>query len=133
MNLPEHYEADLLLFFDRKPEALALYESLFRRLEAAFPDASVKVQKTQISFYGRHLFAAVSLPRRRLPEPCIVLTLGLNRRLPSPRIAVASEPYPGRWTHHLEISGEGEVDEELLGWLEEAWTFSELKRQRQHS
>lgn len=128
---PEHYESDVLFFFDGRPLELALYQTLFRSMETAFPEASVRVQKTQISFYGRHLFAAVSLPVRRRkgwPEHCIVVTIGLSHRLESPRIAVAVEPYPNRWTHHVLVSGEEQIDAELLDWLKEAWAFSENKR-----
>ena len=131
MKLPERYESDVLFFFDGRPLELALYQTLFRSLETAFPEASVRVQKTQISFYGRHLFAAVSLPGRRRkgwPEHCNVVTIGLSHRLESPRIAVAVEPYPNRWTHHVLVSGEEQIDGELLVWLKEAWAFSENKR-----
>ena len=131
MKLPERYESDVLFFFDGRTLELALYQTLFRSLETAFLEASVRVQKTQISFYGRHLFAAVSLPVRRRkgwPEHCIVVTIGLSHRLESPRIAVAVEPYPNRWTHHVLVSGEEQIDGELLDWLKEAWAFSENKR-----
>ena len=131
MKLPEHYDSDVLFFFDGRPLELSLYEALFRHMEADFPAASVKVQKSQISFYGRHLFAAVSLPVRRKktwPERCIVVTVGLPAPLESPRVAVAVEPYPGRWTHHILISEEAQIDGELLGWLREAWKFAESKR-----
>ena len=100
-------------------------------MEPEFPEASVKVQKSQISFYGRHLFAAASLPVRRKktwPEHCVVVTIGLPYQLESARVAVAVEPYPGRWTHHVLISEEAQIDGELLGWLKEAWTFAEGKR-----
>ena len=131
MTVPEHYEADVLFFFSGKPLELELYEALFCRMESAFPEASVKVQKSQISFYGRHLFAAASLPVRRKknwPEHCIVVTLGLGQRLDSPRVAVATEPYPNRWTHHVLISRKEEIDDELMTWLRDAWTFGEQKR-----
>ena len=65
MNVSEHYFADVLLFFDGKPLELALYQALFRELETLFPEGSVRVQKSQISFYGRHLYGAASLPVRR--------------------------------------------------------------------
>lgn len=129
--MPEHYGADILFFFDGKPLELALYEALFRHLETELSDASVKVQKSQISFYGRHLFGAASLPVRRKknwPEHCIVVTIGLPHQLRSPRVAVAVEPYPGRWTHHVLISQEEQIDEELMGWLREAYEFAESKR-----
>ena len=131
MKTPVQYESDILFFFDGKPLELALYHELFRRMEPEFPEASVKVQKSQISFYGRHLFAAASLPVRRKktwPEHCVVVTIGLPYQLESARVAVAVEPYPGRWTHHVLISEEAQIDGELLGWLKEAWTFAESKR-----
>lgn len=131
MKTPAQYESDILFFFDGRPVELSLYQALFRRMEEAFPEASVRVQKSQISFYGRHLFAAASLPLRRRggwPERCLVVTLGLSRPLVSPRVAAAVEPYTGRWTHYVLLTGEEQIDGELLGWLREAWAFSESKR-----
>ena len=131
MKRTEHYESDVLFFFDGKPLELSLYETLFRRMETEFPDATVRVQKSQISFYGRHLFGAASLPVRRKknwPEHCIVVTIGLSCQLASPRVAVAVEPYPNRWTHHVLISAEEQIDDELMGWLREAYEFAESKR-----
>ena len=131
MKTPAHYAPDVLFFFDGKPAELALYETLFRHMEEVFPDASVKVKKSQISFYGRYLFGAVSLPVRRKknwPEHCIVVTIGLSHPLESPRAAVSVEPYPGRWTNHVLVSEASQVDEELLEWLNEAWAFAESKR-----
>ena len=131
MQQAEHYETDMWLFFDGKPLERSLYERLYKKLDTAIPEASVKVQKSQISFYGRHLFAAVSLPLRRKkewPKACILVTLGLSHRLDAPRIAVATEPYPGRWTHHIVISREEELDDQLMGWLQEAYDFSQSKR-----
>ena len=131
MRVPEHYTADAGMFFDGHPEELALYEALFRRMDGAFPEGTVKVQKSQISFYGRHLFGAASLPIRRRkdwPERCLVVTVGLSHRLDSPRVAVAVEPYPNRWTHHVLIERPEQIDAELIGWLREAYEFSESKK-----
>ena len=131
MKRTELDESDVLFFFDGKPLELSLYETLFRRMETEFPDATVRVQKSQISFYGRHLFGATSLPVRRKknwPEHCIVVTIGLSYQLESPRVAVAVEPYPNRWTHHVLISAEEQIDDELMGWLREAYEFAESKR-----
>ena len=66
MNCPEHYFDDLLLFFEGWPLELGLYQGLYELLDSArLPGVSVHVQKSQLSFYGRHLFAAASLPLRR--------------------------------------------------------------------
>ena len=131
MRVPEHCTADAGMFFDGHRAVLALYDALFRRMDGAFPEGTVKVQKSQISFYGRHLFAAASLPVRRRkdwPKMCLMVTVGLPYRLDSPRVVAASEPYPGRWTHHFLVWEADQIDEELMGWLREAWDFAESKR-----
>ena len=133
MNTPEHYQSDLLFYFDRKPVELSLYQRLFSAMESAFPDAWVKVQKSQISFYCPKVFAAASIPVRRKkdwPDPCLLVTFGLEQRLLSPRVAVAVEPYPNRWTHHVVVSRPEEIDGELLDWLARAYRFSQTKGRR---
>lgn len=133
MHTPEHYESDLLFYFDGRPVEISLYQRLFEAMEGTFPDASVKVQKSQISFYCPKLFAAASIPVRRKkdwPQECLLVTFGLERQLVSPRIAVAVEPYPNRWTHHVVVSRPEEIDGELLGWLAQAYQFGQAKRPR---
>lgn len=62
------------------------------------------------------------------PEHGIIVSFGLFYRLESPRIAVAVEPYPNRWTHHVVVSDEHELDAELMSWISDAYAFSESKR-----
>lgn len=123
---------DILLFFDRDPAVLPIYEALEARALAGVENVSVRVQKTQITFTNPRVFAAVSfLPVRKKaqrPEHYLTLTLGLNRRLDSPRVDAAAEPYPGRWTHHFLLSSPEEVDGELLAWVREASAFAAAKR-----
>ena len=76
-------------------------------------------------FFDKHLPARRAKDR---PEHYITVTLGLNRRLDSPRVDKASEPYPGRWTHHLLIASWEEIDEELTAWVREAAAFAAGKR-----
>lgn len=131
MTTSEHYASDALFFFDGKPMELQLYQALLARMEQAFPEMAVKVQKSQISFYNRHLFAAASLPVRRKkdwPKVCLVVTIGLSARLDSPRVAVAVEPYPNRWTHHVLVETPAQIDDELLDWLRQAYDFAQNKR-----
>ena len=120
-----------LLFFQQDMEALPLYEQLESLILDRIPDVQIKVQKSQISFYNRHMFACVSFAKVRKakerPDHYIVVTFGLDHRLDSPRVDVATEPYPNRWTHHVLVTRPDEVDEALLGWLREAYTFSECK------
>jgi hypothetical protein len=125
-------DTDTLMFFSGHMEALELYRALEETLYGSFPDVNKRVQKTQISFYNRHMFACVSFtPVKRkaeLPRGYLVLTLGLPAPLDSPRIAVKVEPYPGRWTHHLVLSRPSELDEELLAWIKRSYVFAEAKR-----
>ena len=124
--------SDELFFFDEKPAALPLYEEFAKRILAEIDNVTVKVQKTQISFSNKYNFAFVSLlPVRKAkarPETWITLTFGLSYKKESPRIDVASEPYPNRWTHHMLISSVDEIDDELMGWIKEAAAFSAGKR-----
>ena len=121
-----------LFFFDEKPAALPLYEAFAKRLLAEIDNVTVKVQKTQISFSNKYNFAFVSLlPVRKAkarPETWITVTFGLRYKKESPRIDVAIEPYPNRWTHHMLISSVDEIDDELMGWIKEAAAFSAGKR-----
>lgn len=50
MRVPEHCTADAGMFFDGHPAELALYEALFRRMDGAFPEGTVKVQKSRSAF-----------------------------------------------------------------------------------
>ena len=121
----------ILQFFDSHPDALPLYEKFEKSVADLVPDVKIKVQKTQISFYNRHLFACVSFARVRKKKDCpdcyIVITFVLSHKAESPRIDIATEPHPNRWTHHVLISDPGEIDDELMGWIEEAALFSNRK------
>ena len=123
---------DVLLFFSGHLEALPIYEALTAHILRAWPGTAVRVGKTQISFYEKHMFACVSFARvlrkSELPPAYLVLTLGLPEMLDSPRIAVRVEPYPGRWTHHIVLSSPEDLDGEMLGWLDRAHAFSQKKR-----
>ena len=122
---------DVLLFFAGKPGAAALYRAFEDRVLAEVDGVRIRVQKTQISFYVRHMFAAVSLlparPKARRPETYITVTIGLRRRLDSPRVDQAAEPYPERWTHHILLADAAEIDDELMSWVREAAVFADKK------
>lgn len=124
-------DAETLLFFDPHPEALPLYEVLEEKIREICPEMQKRVQKTQITFTGRYVFAAVSFLRAKrkadMPDPFITLTLGLPCPLESERAAAMTEPYPGRWTVHIVIGKKEDIDEELLSWVREAWIFNESK------
>ena len=56
---------DILFFFDKHMDALPLYEAFEQRVMNEIENVRIKVQKTQVSFYNKHLFACVSFARIR--------------------------------------------------------------------
>ena len=125
-------DQNTLFFFNEHPQAISLYSAFEERLLSELEGVTVQPQKSQITLKNRRVFGAVSfLPARRAkdrPDPYITITLGLNRREGSPRIDQASEPYPGRWTHHIVIGSPAEIDGELMAWVKEAYDFAASKR-----
>ena len=124
--------ADILFFFNDHMDALPLYERLEGLILEQIPDVKIKVAKTQISFSNKRGFAFVSFnPCRRAkerPDVWMTVTFGLSCRKESSRIDMATEPYPNRWTHHILVGSEEEIDAELMGWIREAAEFSVSKK-----
>lgn len=121
---------DELMFFQKMPQMLPLYEVLKESLQSAYPDLKIKVAKTQISFCGRYVFAMASLPWRRVrgwPETYLLVSFGLPAQKRSPRIVQSVEAAPNRWTHHVIVERAEEIDPELLGFIDEAYQFSMIK------
>ena len=77
-------ELNELLFFDRMPRMLPVYETLRNELAQRYPQMKITVGKTQISFRSRYIFAMASLPVRRIrgcPDEFLLVSFGLSRRL----------------------------------------------------
>ena len=125
-------DSDSLFFFGEHMEALPMYERLENAILTRIPDVKIKVAKTQITFANKRGFAFVSFnPCRRSkdrPAVWMTVTFGLGYRKDSPRIDVATQPYPGRWSHPVMVGSAEEIDEELLGWIQEAAEFSAAKK-----
>ena len=123
---------DILFFFGAHMDVLPIYEKLEEQILAQIPDVKIKVAKTQITFANKRDFAFASFnPCRnaaRRPKVWITVTFGLGYQKESPRIDVATEPHPNRWTHHVMVGSVDEIDEELMNWIQEAAEFSAGKR-----
>ena len=112
-------------FFAADEEMLALARALLLGALERWPDTAVVTQKTQVGLGGPRPFCALYPPRKAADRKAHAL--GLSLFLPyapeSPRIAAAAEPYPGRFTCHMVVGSEAELDEELWAWLTEARQF----------
>lgn len=127
----DYVKQDSLIFFERHREAYPLYEAFINRLLQYFPQTKIKVQKSQISLANRYMYACVSFLRVKkkaeMPAVYFVLSLGMPFPLESDRVAVKTEPYPGRWTTHIIVSTPEDLNEELFGWIGQAYEFAENK------
>lgn len=117
---------DRMQLFDGIDGDFALYMALEEWILGVCPHAEIRPKKTQVGFFDGCGFAWVSPPLRG--KNGVTLTLGLPEKLPSDRIFAATEPYPGRWTHHIIITDESDIDDELTLWLNQAIAFSHFRR-----
>ena len=119
---------EVLAFLGGDPGKIAIFEA-YEGAVLSCGESAMKVTKTQVSWGNPYLFAMLSHPRRAADRRAgaLLATFGLHRRLDSPRILQAVEPYPGRWTHHLLLARPEEVDGEVAVWLAEAWAFAREK------
>ncbi len=113
-------------FFSDQEPSRQLFEAVRSAIEILGP-AELRVMKSGISFRRRKPFASVWMPEKYLRRKAapLVLTIYLRHRDASPRWKQVVEPYPGRFTHHLELYSIEDIDAEVQGWLQEAWTDAE--------
>lgn len=129
--MEEQRMTDEWMFWEPWIQLRPLYEAFKEKLLAAYPDMRIKVSKSQISFYNRYMFAMVSPPIRRKkdwPKAFLMVSFGLPYPIDSPRIAMRVEAYPNRWTHHVMVETVDAIDQTLLAWIEQAYSFSAGKR-----
>ncbi len=109
-------------FFAGQEESRQLFEAVRLAVENIGP-VELRVSKSQVSFRRKRPFAWLWMPEQYLHRKAapLVLTLGFRRRDGSPRWKQIVEPYPGRFTHHLELYAAADIDDEVRGWLRAAW------------
>lgn len=115
-------------FFAGREESRLIFEAVREAVTQAGP-ADLRVTKSQVAFRHRVGFASVWLPAMYLPKSDVplVLTVGLRRHDTSSRWKQVVEPAPGRFTHHLELREPSDIDDEVRGWLREAWADSGIE------
>lgn len=109
-------------FFNGREAARHIFDVLSAAIAVLGP-AEVRVTVSQVAFRRGKAFAWAWIPGMYLAGrgAPLVLTLSFPERSASPRWKQIVEPAPGRFTHHLELWSEADVDAEVRGWLREAW------------
>lgn len=125
--MPISKEFEIASFFSKMPEVIPLYERIEGKILDEFEDAKIEIRKTQIAFKSKRGFVYIWLPVRNMknrPEYYLLLSISLNKRIDSPRITESVETYKNRWIHHLVIEKSEELNDELMGWIREAYLFA---------
>lgn len=121
-SLPaEDSERGVERFFEANPEGLAL----FRTVEDAVAELGAiesRVTKSQIAFRSRKAFAFVWCPGQYVTSDVpAVLSIALPRLVSSDRFKEVAHPSSRVWIHHLELRDSTQIDDEVRGWLAEAF------------
>jgi hypothetical protein len=117
MSEPSSPEA----LFDGHPLGYQLYLAAAEVIEA-FGDVEQRATKSQVAFRAGRAFAFVWRPGQYVTSDVpAVLSFDLPRRLQSSRIKSVVHVGNRGWLHHLELRSVEEIDDEVVGWLLEAF------------
>jgi len=104
-------------FEGRPPELRKAFDRLLAALERLGPFRTEAV-KTSINLAGRAHFGSV-----RPVKDGLNVGFVLSRRLDHPRVLHTEQVTPALFGHRVKIRDAEEIDDELLGWLAEAYAF----------
>src|SRR3954452_8353864 len=106
------------LFSGKDPIVHATYEEVLTSLRT-IGEFTVEPKKTSIHLVRSSGFAGVH-PRKSY----LYLNLRLDRALSGSRIAKTEQVSKNRWHNEIRLDSPEQVDEELRGWLREAYTLA---------
>jgi hypothetical protein len=114
-NMPHSCQVvPLAAHFEGRPELLAVYERLLAAVSAHGP-VTENVTKSRITFQTRMRFGGIDRPRK----DHLVANFVLTRPIDSDRLRVEHIP-PYYYVHRVRLYRPEDVDDELVGWLDEA-------------
>ena len=126
---PKSIDEYILIQDEDKQEDLRYIRQI---LHSALPEAEERISWSMPTYWKGHNIVHFAASKKHIglyPGPAAVVQFskGLPYPLESERVAVKTEPYPGRWTTHIVISKKSDLDEELFAWVAQAYEFSEKK------
>lgn len=114
-------QQDVKKFFTGYPQSYRIYSAIERAARELGP-MEVSVSPSQVSFRTRRAFAWTWIPAH-YPDgdrPPLVLSIALRRKDKSERWNEVVAPRSGWFMHHLELTSEAEVDDDVTAWLRES-------------
>ena len=126
---PKSIDEYILSQDEEKQEDLRYMRQILR---SALPEAEERISWSMPTYWKGHNIIHFAASKKHIglyPGPAAVVQFskGLPYPLESERVAVKTEPYPGRWTTHIVIGKMSDLDEELFAWVVQAYEFSEKK------
>jgi hypothetical protein len=103
--------------FAGKGSAHELFDAYLGRAREIGP-VDVDISQTGLAFMTRVRFAGAKVRRNRLR-----VGFWLRRRVESPRIVRTEFIPPDNWIHELDVTDVAQLDDELQGWLREAYVI----------
>jgi hypothetical protein len=103
----------------RRPEVRGILDAVRTCVDALGTDVLFEPTKDAVMIKRARTFAEVK-PRRDSTE----LALIVSRRIDDPRIARTLDLTRTRIVHVVEMAGENDVDDQVRGWLREAYQQS---------
>lgn len=108
-------------FFDGSPNGLSVFRAVAQAVDE-LAEVQLHISKSQIAFRRRRGFAYVWRPAQYIDsETPAVLSIALGRQLHSSRFKEVVQPSAKAWMHHLELREPAQVDDEVKGWLRQAY------------
>jgi hypothetical protein len=98
------------------PHGRALYDKLESMIAACGPYLTSPA-KTRIAFMARVRFAGITA----ISERGMSMSFALPRPVRSRRFAAVQQVAPGWWAHRLRVTRLDQLDDEVQGWLREAY------------
>ena len=108
--------AQIDVFFMGRLREWKLFENIRKAICTAYPQTSLRVMKTCISFDDPKPYCYVSFPKRKSEEG-LLLSISLKERVEHPRIAMITAVSKMRFTAHIPVRSDAEVDEEMLALI----------------
>lgn len=103
------------------PEGLAICHRV-QEAVSTIGAASAAVTKSQLTFRRRRGFAYVWRPGQYVDSDVpAVLSIALSHQVMSDRFKSVVHPSKNVWMHHIELHDVSQVDDELRGWLADAY------------
>ena len=110
-----HLSQSVDAHFQGKSDQKKLFDALLTKLEN-FGPVRVDAVKTSINLIARHHFGGVKVLKDSLR-----LSFVVHRQLTSQRI-IGTEWLGGdKYGYSVKLTGEADIDDELIGWLKEAY------------